>query len=150
MNLIRDDQQLGLNDLLVAIQKSSDHYRDAASYLESSYPSSELWQIARERDQIASQLRRAIRELGDLPSAPDEDRESVEKLFHRVHASLSENEIQDLLDQRLDAEREFMANLERIRREEWAQEKSLLLSELGEHTRATITRLEELTRQCRS
>lgn len=144
MNLIRNERQAALNDLLVAVEKSSDHYRDAVNYLKSSYPSNELRQIARQRDQMALRIEQAIRQADDLPSAPDEDRETFEKLLHRMHASISEDEILDLLQQRLAAEQDFLAMIDQSRQGDWAEQERGMLDELERQARDTAVRVSQL------
>lgn len=144
MNLIRNKQQTVLHDLLVATRKSVDHYRDAADFLGALRAGNELRSIANERDRLVEGLEQAVKESGDLPSVPDEDRESVEKLFHRVHASLSSDEVQDVLQQRLDAEQAFARELAAIHDTGSVGKDAGLLAAMEEHVQFVIKRLNEL------
>ncbi len=144
MNLIRNPQQLALNDMVVAMRASADHYRDAADFVESRAASEELGRIAGERDALVQRLKEAVRSAGDLPSVPDEDRESVEKFFHRLHASLSKDEVHDIMRQRLDAERELEHLASAIGESGSAGDYLGLMDDIQRHVQLVIRRVEHL------
>lgn len=144
MNLFRNPQQLALNDILVAVRASADQYRDAADFVESRGASEELRRIANERDALVRRLEQAVRLAGDLPSVPDEDRESVEKLFHRLHASLSKDEIRDIMRQRLDTEYELARIVSAIRESGSVDDYLGLIEDVQRHVQVVITQLEQL------
>lgn len=144
MSIFRSDQQVALHDLLVTSEKSADHYRDSADFLAGLNVSEKLKTIADERDELAQHLTQAIQSLGDLPSAPDEDRESVEKLFHRVHASLSQDEIRDILRQRLDGEAHFEYLIRSAREAGWTKGIEDVVGEIEAHVEATKHKVQTL------
>jgi hypothetical protein len=144
MSLLRSEQQLVLNDVLVAFEKSVDHYRDAANFLSLVPPGETLRRIARERDRLVQRLIQAVHAAGDLPSVPDEDRESVEKLYHRLHAGLSRDEVKDVLQQRLEAERALGDTVAEARGAGWADNQAALLGDLERHVQAATARLQDL------
>jgi uncharacterized protein (TIGR02284 family) len=148
MSIFRSDQQVALNDLLVASEKTADHYRDSADFLDGLEVSEGLRSIADERDALAQRLRDAIQSSGDLPSAPDEDRESVEQLFHRVHASLSHDEIRDVLQQRLEGEEHFESLLRDAREAGWTRGSEGLVREIETHIAATRQRVQGMFEAC--
>lgn len=148
MTLIRNKQQLALHDLLVATRKTADHYRDAADFLGFIPASDELRRVASERERLIERLERAVRQAGDLPSLPDEDRESVEKFLHHVHANLSSDEVQDILRQRLDAEREFAHLLGSVEdAENVGGDDPRLLGDIEDHVHSVTARLERLLQE---
>ncbi|MCW8193810.1 hypothetical protein F6455_03290 [Proteobacteria bacterium 005FR1] len=144
MSIFRTDQQVALNDLLVESEKTADHYRDSADFLEGLEVSAKLRAIADERDRLVQRLRQAIQSIGDLPKAPDEDRESVEKLFHRMHASMSRDEIRDILQQRLDGEDHFEAVIQRARDAGWTKGIEDVVAEIQQHVDATRSQVQSL------
>jgi hypothetical protein len=144
MSIFRSDQQVALNDLLVESEKTADHYRDSADFLEGLEVSEALRNIADQRDRLAERLREAIRSHGDLPSAPDEDRESVEKLFHRVHASLSQDEIRDILQQRLDGEKHFETIIQKDREAGWMKGIEDVVDDIQQHVESTKRQVQNL------
>jgi len=143
MSIIRNDRQVALNDLLVAVEKSADHYQASADSLQDHAPavSRQLRELAGRRERLADVIKREIQASGDLPSAPDEDRESVEQLFQRVHASLAPDQILDVLRQRLDAEDALADLLSRIRDSEVGEGMDELLQKASAQVRSAQTQL---------
>lgn len=143
MSIIRNDRQVALNDLLVAVEKTADHYRASADSLQdhAAAVATQLRELAQRREQLSDLIKREIQASGDLPSAPDEDRESVEQLFQRVHASLAPDQILDVLRQRLDAEDELDSLLARIGDGNWGEGMDELLQEASAQVRNAQTQL---------
>ncbi|KUJ84950.1 hypothetical protein AWR36_004800 [Microbulbifer flavimaris] len=111
MSIIRNDTQVALNDLHVALQRSSDHYLDAAKFLQDEQASEFCRQVAAEREQLINAVEQAVRESGELPSAPDRDREAGEELLERLEGLFSADQTREVLQKRLDTERELRALL---------------------------------------
>ncbi len=72
------DIEVALNELLVACRESVDHYRDAAELVGQADIAERFLDIAKRRTLFLNRLVSAIRELGDLPSTPDPDKETGE------------------------------------------------------------------------
>lgn len=144
MSIFRSDEQVALNDLLMASEKTADHYRDSADFLHGLEVSKEMRSIADERDALAQRLREAIRSSGDLPSAPDEDRESVEKLYQRVHASFSHDEIRDVIQHRLEAEVHFEHIIWEARSAGWTRGIEDLVNEIEGHVAVTRKKVQRM------
>lgn len=102
------DLEVSLNELLIACRKSVDHFRDAAQLIAEEKISNDLKQLANEREPFLSAIERKIRELGDLPSMPDPDREDSEMLLHHLGAAISTDYTNKLLQQRIDAEKHII------------------------------------------
>lgn len=149
MNLIRTDQQVALNDLLVATEKSADLLRDAAQFLSGSQMEHELEQLAERRDMVTRDLRQAIRALDDIPSAPDPDAESTEKLLHRISAIFAgEKSRETTIRQRLATEEQLGTLLAEVQGRELGEEFDPLLYELKESIREVTLHLQQLLRRC--
>lgn len=144
MSLLRTKQQVALQDLLIASKDSVDHYRDAAAFLESPGVTDTLCQIADQRADLIERLELAIRDTGDLPSAPDADLEDSERLFHRLRAALSPDETEAVLRQRLDAEQHLMHLVKQGEKAGLFQPYDTLLNELARHIETVTERLQEL------
>ncbi|MBC6905452.1 hypothetical protein DWB84_08290 [Saccharophagus sp. K07] len=149
MTFIRTDEQVALNDLLVAIQKSADLLRDAASFLDDANTEHELLQLAERREMVSADLARAIRALDDMPSAPDPDAEATEKLLQRISAIFSgEKSQQAVLQQRLQTEERLSALLEDVQGRNVGRQFDDLLYEVKESIREVTLHLKELMRRC--
>jgi DNA repair ATPase RecN len=149
MNLIRTDQQVALNDLLVATEKSADLLRDAAQFLDGSGMEHELAQLADRRDMVTGALQEAIRALDDMPSTPDPDAESTEKLLHRISALFSgEKSSETTLRQRLATEGQLSELLAEVQNGVLGEGFGPLLYELNESIREVTLHLQHLLRRC--
>lgn len=111
MSILRSEQQVALQELHRMAQKSVDHFEDSAEFVEDEAAAQLFKRLASEREQLAQQLAQAIRDTGDLPAAPDADREAGEQLIHRLHAWFTADQTQDVLEQRLNAEQEVLHTL---------------------------------------
>lgn len=116
MSLIRTDEEVALNDLLVASRESVDHYRDAADFLEGKQFTDVLRAIASQRELFIARFEQAIRVLGELPSVPDPDKETGTMLIHHAAALLSKNYSLDVIEQRLTAEEHLTSLTDDARR----------------------------------
>ena len=147
MTLIRSDQQVALNDLLVAIQKIIDHCRDAEKLLPESAITHELHAQASQHELVIPKLENVIRTLGDLPSVPDPDRESGEMLIHHLGAELSADYEKETLEQRIHAEQE-VTRLVNAAREAGADEScAALLDTIADNAAQATGRLQALLQQ---
>lgn len=144
MNLLRTDQQVAFNDLLIACRKSADHYRDAMDIIDSPAAKAALQPIAQERTEFVERLDRAVRALEDLPSGPDPDKESLEKIYHRLRAALSGNDEREVLEQRLAAEQQLSELVDAAREADPDARHHALLGDLEAHIETVSARLRAL------
>ncbi|BFM19210.1 hypothetical protein [Gilvimarinus japonicus] len=107
MSVLRNDLQVALNDLHVALMESADHYRYAAEFVSDALTGELFETLAEARDLLADEAEEAIRDSGDLPSVPDVDRETGEQLLQRLEAVFSADEAADVMAQRLEGEAQF-------------------------------------------
>ncbi len=109
MKIWQSDDQVALQDLAVAVQHSADQYADAAAMVEVGPAADAMSDIARRREQMAEEIRQAIRQTDDLPSVPNQDKEDGEKLFNRMKAAFAEDGMAAVLQQRLEEESQLQA-----------------------------------------
>lgn len=143
MTLLRSDAQVALNDLLVSSQKAVAHYRDSAAHV-AEETSTSLLRLAEQRSAACAQLEQAILQHDDLPSVPDEDRETVEQLYHRVHASLAEDDERDMLEQHLASEQSFSEQVADLVASGQLEDQDNLLRELLRQSRSAEAHLREM------
>ncbi len=117
MSILRSERQVALQELNRMLLESIDHYRDSAEFVDDQHAAQLFTRIADQREPLAEQLARAIRETGDLPSAPDADVETGEQLLHRLHAWFTADQARDVLEQRLQAESTLAETLAENRHE---------------------------------
>lgn len=104
MSLLRSDLQTALQNLHVSLQESADNLRDLAEFIEDTEATALLERLARSRDGLVDEIAQAIREAGDLPAAPNTEREAGEHLIHRIRALFAADQTANLLRQCLEAE----------------------------------------------
>lgn len=145
MSIIRNDTQVALNDLHVALKRSADHYRDAAEFLQDGEVSAFCKRAATERDQLADAVGKAIREHGELPSVPDRDRETGEQLLERLESLFSADQTREVLQKRLEHERQLLATLDEPQMaaldKQYADLKSRCRDSIGEAIQALEQRI---------
>lgn len=147
MSLIRTDEEVALNDLLIASRESVDHYRDAAEFLDDKAITDVLRAIASQREPFIARFEQAIRAMGELPSVPDPDKEAGTMLIHHAGALLSEDYSSEVIEQRLRAE-EALAEFTRTASTLGID--AALLNEFSHHLAQTKEQLQALLSQTAS
>jgi hypothetical protein len=135
------DAEVALNELLVACRESVDHYQDAIKLVEQSEATDIFRDIANQRKLFFNRLANAIRELGDLPSAPDPDKETTEMIIHHLGAALSPDYLSEAISQRISAEEHIQELIAKARETEINETGSVLLNDLSLHVDETIKTL---------
>src|SRR5690606_33663912 len=108
MSLLRTEKQVAFNNLLVAVVETMDDYEDFADVIDDPQIAEKFRTFMQERKTLAAQLETVIRQLDDLPSPPDADKEDLGKLVHRIRAALFENEIPRALNELIDDEQQML------------------------------------------
>lgn len=135
------DTEVALNELLVACRESIDHYQDAAELVGQSDIAKRFLDIAKRRKLFLNRLSSAIRDLGDLPSVPDPDKEAGEMMLHHLGAALSSDYTNEALTQRIKTEEHILALVHAARKTEPNQSCTTLLIELSSHIEEAINML---------
>lgn len=135
------DTEVALNELLVACRESVDHYQDAIKLVEQAEVANSFRDIANHRKLFFNRLATTIRELGDLPSAPDPDKETSEMLIHHLGAALSPDYSEKVLSQRIAAEEHIKTLIDNTRATEINETSRALLDDLSQHVEETIKTL---------
>jgi len=135
------DTEVALNELLVACRESIDHYQDATELVESPDIAATFRTIINKRKLFLSGLEAAIRELGDLPSVPDPDKEAGEMMLHHLGAALSTDYSNEALTQRTNAEEHILTLIRNALITEPNQSCTDLLNDLAQHIEQTIDML---------
>jgi hypothetical protein len=89
--MIRSDEQVALEDLHRALRRTAAGHRDAAGTLDAGdrVRVSRLTDLADERERQADEIAALIRATGDLPDAPDADRETLRTAARHLKAAVS-------------------------------------------------------------
>jgi len=135
------DIEVALNELFVACRESIDHYKDAAELVGQPDIAKIFLDIANNRKLFLTRLASAIKELGDLPSVPDPDKEAGEMMYHHLGAALSADYTNEALTQRVKAEENILTLIHAARTTEPNPSCSTLLTDLSIHIEEEIKRL---------
>lgn len=139
------DIEVALNELLVRCRESIDHYEDAAKLVDQPAIAETFLHIASNRKTFLSRLESAIKELGDLPSMPDPDKEAGEMIFHHIDAALSEDYTQDALTQRANADEQILSLINDGFKATPNPSCTRLLNELSQHVHHSLQTLNHLS-----
>lgn len=104
MTVLLSELQAALNDVVVACLETADGHQSAAGIVADGAAAELLAGLAEARRLTAARLGEIVRQLGDLPPAPDVDFETVRGLATRVKAALAPDQRQILLAERAAAE----------------------------------------------
>lgn len=102
--LLRDDTQVALNDVESRSLESADHYAAAVHRTEDDTLALLMSELAELRRQQAAELAAQIRAAGDLPKAPDQDRQDMRDLMNMIRPLLTGDERVSLISEREQAE----------------------------------------------
>ncbi len=137
--------EVALNELLVACRESVDHFRDGAELVTEEQLARELKQFATEREPFIALLEQKIRDLGDLPTVPDPDKEDSEMLIHHLGAAVSEDYTEKVVQQRLDAEKNLLEIIKKARDQDDNHHCETLLTNLERQVMSVMVKLQSLT-----
>jgi uncharacterized protein (TIGR02284 family) len=142
--LLRNDQQLALNQVETLCTESADHYAAAAETADDPALSHLFGEIARERRRFAAELADHVRALDDLPKQPDPDWETVDDLITGIKAFFSGDQRDTLIDERKKHERELAEAAEAGLQQDLPGATKSQLRQLLSHVHATIDQLERV------
>ena len=132
------DTEVALNEILVACRESVDHYEDALKLVENSDITERFRKIATQRKLFFKRLSAAIRELGDLPSVPDPDKETGEMILHHLGAALTPDYTNEVLAQRIEREQHLLELIRNARDTDANENCRTLLDDLSTHVTDAI------------
>lgn len=144
MNILRNEKQTALQGLLIALQETTDMFRDTADYVDEQSLSQELESIARDREGFVQPVGDLLREHDDLPSAPDQERESAKKLLSRLRSSVDSNPLGEILLERDKDEELVKEALGQCRKIGLEEECGKLLQDIDKHIIQSHEQLQKL------
>lgn len=144
--ILRTDAELALDDVTESCKAAADHYRSAAP-LAPPPLAEEFGELGRRHGEWGRRLEEEVRRMGNLPSAPDADREAVDHFLTRVKAALSRDERAALLERAAEVEAEVAARAEAALREEVPPSARELLRAIAEGAGSTRERLSAAARR---
>lgn len=141
MSIILTDEQADALDILKLIIETADLYRAMGELLTEENVHHELFDIAKERESYIESFRDVVRQLGELPEAPDSDRELVEQLGGKVTQLFSADSTKAILAKCLKKDDVLAEVISNTRLDEHSAEFKNLLESLNHHLTTTRQRL---------
>lgn len=89
MSIIRTDEQADALEILKLIIETADFYRAMGDLLTQDNVNHPLFDIAEERETFIAPFQKVVKELDELPAAPDSDKELVEEIAGKLTQLLS-------------------------------------------------------------
>lgn len=111
--MFRNETQVALDDLQIALQDAAARYREEAALTHDPALAELLEDLAGQRERLADRLAVQQRQLGDLPSRADTERETLVELWDWLQAKLSRDEHRALLEKALGTEEHLDRLLDR-------------------------------------
>lgn len=128
--MLMSDKQIAINEVIVKCRELADYYREAAEILEDTELSDLFRELSRQHEGAAEDVEKRIREKGELPKAPDADREAVELVLSRLKATLSEDERATLLEEREQIETDLAEYTDKALQEDLSEKTRSLLERI--------------------
>lgn len=144
--LLRNEQQVALNQVETLCIETADRYAAAADATDDHALSSLFGELAQQRRKFAVELADHIRALDDLPQQPDPDRETVDELLTSIKAFFSGDQRDTLIDERKKAEQELAEAAHAGLRQSLPDETKMLLKQLLSHVDTALERLDAVHR----
>lgn len=141
--LLRNEQQLALNQVETLCIATADHYAAAADNVEDEALSTLFSALAQQRRELAVELADHIRALDDLPQQPDPDREVIDDLITGIKAFFSGDQRETMIEERKKLERSLADAVHAAQQQALSAETKMFLTRLQSHVEATIRQLEQ-------
>jgi hypothetical protein len=143
-SIVLDDHGVVLNDLLLACQRSANHFARAVEILEKKNTMATWFETLRNRRQkTCNCIKEIMGQLAYLPKEPDPDKETVLGLATRAQTLLSIDERTTLVVKAIQMQTELETHLKEVRKLEWSAEISEKLNQIDRDLYADKERLGE-------
>ncbi|RFA26168.1 hypothetical protein CAI21_17720 [Alkalilimnicola ehrlichii] len=105
--MFRSEAQVAVDDLQLGHHHAAALYEEDADMIGDPLRAGLFKELAEQRSRMGERLAQHLKRLGELPSGPDEDRETLSYLKDMIQARISDDEYRTLLENRLATEQEL-------------------------------------------
>ncbi len=141
MSIIRTDDQADALGILKLIIQTADFYRAMGDALTKENIQHQLFDIADEREAFITSFQQVTKELGDLPSTPDADREWIEEIGGKLTQLFSDDPKNAIEEKCLEKDTELANLVNTTTLGEQSAEIKQRLDSLNEHLISSKARL---------
>lgn len=114
MAILRDENMMALNDLVVACREAANRITAASEAMDDDGLATRLAALAEQRNAAADELAEIIVSQDDIPNVPNSERELLRNVATRVVAALSDDRQRELLVRCRDADDAIVEAAERV------------------------------------
>lgn len=139
--LLRNEQQLALNEVETLCMEAADHYAAAAERTADAGLAQLFAELARQRRALAADLGVHIRALDDLPKHPDPDMETVGDLLSGIKALFSGDERKTLIEDRAQFELKVAQAVQSALQQSLSDDAKAVLARIQSHVESARHRL---------
>ncbi len=147
MEWLKSEQEVCVNELLIAAQESADFYRDAAQIAEEQPLREKFLQFEATRKAIAKRIERYLESQGELTVMPDPDAEWGAKMLKHLAVKLSSDEDATLIEQRLDGEEDIAKLIKAAGEIDLDTNFQALLRDYSQHNDWVVSDLKKMLKQ---
>jgi len=141
MSIIRTDDQADAQQILKLIIETADFYRAMGALLTEENVEHQLFEVAEEREAYTEPFQEVLKELDELPMAPDPEKELVEELYGKVTQLFSADLKGAILDKCLNKDELLAALISNTALGAHSAEAKKALDALHDHLAHTKNRL---------
>lgn len=133
MSIIRTDNEADGMEILKLVIETTDYYREIANVVEDDNLASTLDNIANERASYIEPFKNVVKELGELPTEPDPDKELLQKIGGELTKFFSDDSRNAVLDKCLQEDEKLADVVKDTKLGEESAEFQKLLDALAEN-----------------
>ena len=141
--MLRTDQELALDEVTEAAKYAADQFEKLVGIPQGQTLSELIKDFEDIHRRHVSQLEETVRRMGNLPSAPDPDREAFSRLATRVKAALADDRDQVVAESCREIETRIIDAVHHVLMKEFSDDVRSLLAEIGEDCGRMRRRLED-------
>lgn len=131
--LLRNQQQLALNQVETLCIEAADHYEAAAHQTDDPKLVELFEELAEHRNRLAAELATHIRAMDDLPQAPDPDRETADDVLSAIKSFFSADGRETLIEDREEFEHRVAEAAQAALQQPMPESTKLLLGRIVAH-----------------
>jgi uncharacterized protein (TIGR02284 family) len=141
--MLRTDQELALDDVTEASKYAVDQFEKLAEMPQEPTLCDLIKDFGNAHRRHVSRLEETVRRMGNLPSAPDPDREAFSRLATRVKAALAEDRDRVVAESCSEIETRIIDAVHQARKKDLLDDIRSLLADIGEDCGKMLQRLED-------
>ncbi len=142
--IFSDEKEIVMNNLLVAVKHSIDHFQRAAAIIDDEQLTGLFEQLASDRREMADAIEHLLKASGFLPAEPDPEKQHLTELATRIRAAISDNDRAFLLDTADQLEKDIRTSLQQARGLDWPDRVTGALAAFADRLHANLEKIQAI------